>query len=92
MTAINIYWDFPVLLVVFSLVYSATRHDRWDRILREAVGWAGRIGVFLGFIGVGLFLLQRWPDHWRYVAGGLAAVVAAASFGPSLLARRRKAA
>jgi hypothetical protein len=29
--AASIYWDLPVLLVVVSLVYSATRHDRWDR-------------------------------------------------------------
>ena len=31
--AVSIYWHLPVLLVAFSLVYSATRHDRWDRIL-----------------------------------------------------------
>ena len=36
--AASIYWHLPILLVVFSLVYSATRHDRWDRILREALG------------------------------------------------------
>ena len=39
--AASIYWDFPILLVVVSLVYSATRHDRWDRILKEAVRWIG---------------------------------------------------
>ncbi len=26
--AVSIYWDLPVLLVVVSLVYAATRHDR----------------------------------------------------------------
>ena len=35
--AVSIYWDLPVLLVVVSIVYSATRHDRWDRIFREAL-------------------------------------------------------
>lgn len=87
----SIYWDFPVLLVVFSLVYSATRHDRWDRILREAVGWAGRVAGFLGAIGVGLFVLQRFPDYWVYLAAAGGVVAAAVVFGPSLVARRKAA-
>ena len=48
----------PVLLVTFSVVYSATRHDRWDLILRESLGWAGRIGGFLLAVGGGLFVLS----------------------------------
>jgi hypothetical protein len=56
----SIYWDLPILLVVVSLVYSATRHDRWDRILREALGWGLRIAGFLALIGVGLYLLSSW--------------------------------
>jgi hypothetical protein len=56
----SIYWDLPILLVVVSLVYSATRHDRWDKILREAAGWGLRIAGFLALIGVGLFLLSSW--------------------------------
>jgi hypothetical protein len=58
--AVSIYWDLPVLLVVVSLVYSATRHDRWDRILKEAVGWGVRIAGFLGLIGVTLYALSTW--------------------------------
>jgi len=58
--AVSIYWDLPVLLVVVSLVYSATRHDRWDRILKEAVGWGGRIAGFLALIGVVLYALSTW--------------------------------
>jgi len=54
--ALSIYWDFPILLVVFSLVYSATRHDPWPKILREAVYWFGRIGGFLLFVGVALYV------------------------------------
>jgi hypothetical protein len=57
---VSIYWDLPILLVVVSLVYSATRHDRWDRIAREALGWGFRIGGFLALIGVGLYLLSTW--------------------------------
>ena len=54
----SLYWDLPVLLVTFSVVYSATRHDRWDLILRESLGWAGRIGGFLLMVGGGLFALS----------------------------------
>ena len=50
--AVNIYWHLPVVLVVFSLVYSATRHDKWDRILRESVRWMLQIGGFLLLVAV----------------------------------------
>lgn len=56
----SIYWDLPPLLVVVSLVYAATRHDRWDKILREAAGWGTRIALFLFAIGAGLYLLSTY--------------------------------
>jgi hypothetical protein len=52
--AVSIYWHFPILVLVFSLVYSATRHDRWDRILKETRQWAVKITTFL--IGAALVL------------------------------------
>lgn len=58
--AVGIYWDLPVLLVVVSLVYAATRHDRWDKILSEAFGWGIRIAMFLVGIGLTLFLLSTY--------------------------------
>lgn len=58
--AVSIYWDLPVLLVVVSLVYSATRHDRWDRIFREALRWGTQIAGFLAMVGVGLYLLSTY--------------------------------
>ncbi len=58
--AVSIYWDLPVLLVVLSLVYAATRHDHWDRILAEGVGWGVRISVFLLAIGLTLYLLSTY--------------------------------
>lgn len=58
--AASIYWDLPVLLVIVSLVYSATRHDRWDRIFKEAVGWGLRIASFLALIGVVLYAASSW--------------------------------
>ncbi len=58
--AASIYWDLPVLLVVVSLVYAGTRHDRWDKILSEGLGWGLRIALFLGGIGLGLYLLSTY--------------------------------
>ena len=58
--AVSIYWDLPVLLVVVSLVYAATRHDRWDKILHEGLGWGVRIALFLAGIGMVLYLLSTY--------------------------------
>jgi len=58
--AVSIYWDLPVLLVVVSLVYAATRHDRWDKIVSEATGWGLRISLFLVGIGLLLYLLSTY--------------------------------
>jgi hypothetical protein len=44
------YWHLPILIVVISLVYSATRFDEWPVILREGVRWGVRVLVFLGAI------------------------------------------
>jgi Na+/phosphate symporter len=60
LAATSIYWDLPVLLVVVSLVYAATRHDDWDKILREGLGWGLRIAVFLVGIGLTLYLLSTY--------------------------------
>lgn len=58
--AVSIYWDLPVLLVVVSLIYAATRHDRWDKILLEGLGWGLRIAVFLAGIFFALYLLSTY--------------------------------
>ncbi len=57
----------PVLLVAVSLVYSATRHDRWDLILREAVTWGLRMAGFLLGLGLLLFVLSSAPDLWPVI-------------------------
>jgi hypothetical protein len=56
----TIYVHLPVLIAVVSLVYSATRHDRRDKILREAVHWAVRMTTFLLTIGLVLFALSTF--------------------------------
>ena len=56
--AVSLYWHFPILVIVFALVYSATRHDRWGRILREARGWVFKITSFLVLVGGVLYVLS----------------------------------
>ena len=72
----NMYYQLPVLLIAVSLVYSATRHDRWDRILLEAGGWIFRMVSFLGGLGVALYVLTTYPKLWPYAAGAFAAIMA----------------
>ena len=58
--AASIYWHLPIALVVVSLVYSATRYDRWNMILYEAWRWGIRMAAFLGGIALVLFLLSTY--------------------------------
>jgi hypothetical protein len=81
----SIYWDLPVLVVVVSLVYSATRFDGWYAILAEAVRWGSRMTLFLGGIGLVLYLLGWWVDSgaavWVLALGcGVAAALFIASY------------
>lgn len=88
--AASIYWDLPVLLVVFSFVYSATRHDRWDRILSEALGWGLRIGTFLLGVGVVLYVASSYPDRWKELAV-VFGLLAAAYFAVQWVRARQEA-
>jgi hypothetical protein len=56
----TIYVHLPILIVVVSLVYSATRHDRRDKIVREALHWGVRMTTFLLTIGLVLFALSTF--------------------------------
>ncbi len=58
--AISIYWHLPILIVVISLVYSSTRYDRWDMIIREAVHWGSRMAFFLFMVGFVLYAVSTW--------------------------------
>jgi hypothetical protein len=49
MTNINIYWYVLPLTLAISLVYSATRHEAWGPILRQA----GRLCLMILGILVG---------------------------------------
>jgi hypothetical protein len=60
LAAFSIYWQLPILIVVISLVYSATRYDQWGAILGEAVRWGLRMTAFLAGIGLVLYALASW--------------------------------
>lgn len=54
----NLFWHLPILIVLISMVYSATRYDEWPAITGEAIRWGLRMTAFLGGIGVVLYLLN----------------------------------
>lgn len=57
----NIYLsDLPLLIVIISLVYSATRFDQWAAIFREAFRWGLRLTAFLGAIVLVLWVVNRF--------------------------------
>jgi hypothetical protein len=58
-SSFSIYWQLPILIVVISLVYSATRYDHWGSIFREAVRWARNMVFFLAVIALVLYALAR---------------------------------
>ncbi len=56
----EVYWrDLPILIVVVSLVYGATRYDDWSQILREGIRWIVRLGAFLVAVMLILFVVAR---------------------------------
>ena len=55
--AVNMYWHLPVLIVLVSLVYSATRFDQWSPILRDTFRWCWRLTAFLASIAL---VLELW--------------------------------
>jgi hypothetical protein len=56
--AVSIYLHFPILILVISLVYSATRFEHWPDIFREARHWMIRMTLFLGGIALVLYLFS----------------------------------
>ena len=54
------YWHLPLLIVVVSLVYSATRFDHWEPILHETGLWVVRMSVFLFVIALILYVLATF--------------------------------
>jgi hypothetical protein len=94
MTSHSIYWDLPLLIVVVSLVYSATRYEDWRSIFHEAARWGVRMTTFLGGIGLALYLVAWWLDSGASWTVLVAVAVAAGILLGSvyfLLSKRRTA-
>jgi len=53
--AMSIYLHLPFMLLIISLVYSATRHEQWDEILIEAFRWGIRMFGFMVIVGIVLY-------------------------------------
>jgi hypothetical protein len=60
LAAVPYYWHLPILIVVISLVYSATRFDGWKPIVREAVRWGLRLSAFLFVIVAVLYVVATY--------------------------------
>jgi hypothetical protein len=56
--AYNMYWHLPVVIVLVSLVYSATRFDQWQAILRDTFRWCLRLAGFLASIALVLYFFS----------------------------------
>jgi hypothetical protein len=57
MTNVSMYVQLPILLVIISMVYSATRYDDWADIFLEAFRWGTRMLGFMLAIGVAMYAL-----------------------------------
>jgi hypothetical protein len=57
LSSVSMYAQLPVLLVIISMVYSATRYDDWTDIVVEAFRWGSRMLVFMLGIAVVMYAL-----------------------------------
>jgi len=57
------YLHLPLLIVLISLVYSATRYEEWSSIFDEAFRWGLRMTMFLAGIGAVVWIVDTflWP-------------------------------
>jgi hypothetical protein len=58
--AVPMYWQLPILIVIISVVYSATKYDEWPAILHETFRWGIRMAGFLLAIAVVLYVLATF--------------------------------
>ena len=59
--AYNIYLvHLPILILIVSVVYSATRYDQWGAILKEALRWGLRLTGFLAAVALVLWVMNRF--------------------------------
>lgn len=72
----NANWYLAPLVLCVSLVYSATRHERWSLILLHTLRWIAYLITFLGGAYLLLHLVSLdLADHW-YVLIGIVLLIA----------------
>jgi hypothetical protein len=54
------YWHFPILVILVNLVYSATRYDDPQQIVRHALKGILYILTFLGVVFAALYFLANY--------------------------------
>jgi hypothetical protein len=73
-TVATFYWQLPIVIVLISLVYSATRYDDWGSIFLEAWRWGLRMAVFL--VGIAAVLLVSAVLGWGAPLAALLVAIA----------------
>ena len=63
--AMSIYLHLPFMLLIISLVYSATRHEEWNDILIEAFRWGIRMFGFMVIDGIVLYGVSFLNDSLK---------------------------
>jgi hypothetical protein len=63
--AMSIYLHLPFMLLIISLVYSATRHEEWNDILIEAFRWGIRMFGFMVIVGIVLYVVSFLIDSLK---------------------------
>ena len=63
--AASIYWHLPIMVVLVSLVYHATRYDEWPEIIHHSIRGGAYIVFFMGSVFLFLlFLSSVLPRIW----------------------------
>lgn len=57
---LDMYVQLPILIVLISIVYAATRYDEWTSIFTEAFRWGSRMFLFLASIAFVLYLISEF--------------------------------
>tara|TARA_Y100000588_G_C13710989_1_gene692915 strand:+ start:123 stop:320 length:198 start_codon:yes stop_codon:yes gene_type:complete len=60
LASINVYWFVLPLVIIISLVFSATRHEHWKPIVSGAIRTGTWLLVFLAIFFLLLFVISWW--------------------------------
>ncbi len=60
---INMYIELPIVLLIISLVYSATRYEEWKSIFQETIRWGWKMAAFLLSIAGVLYIFAIFNNR-----------------------------